>query len=153
MSTLPTSGKVYFLNELGTINKKELQKDPLSIRTIGRVVEYKYNVGTLVIEHKECRLEIDINMLNIKVPGNIFNNGDLYQFIGELNVKKNTILLNDSQNNSDNGFDIDLLDDDEIEIILKPRIYRSINDLDEDLYEKSIMLQRKYLAKVDSMIL
>eukprot|EP01095_Lingulamoeba_sp_RSL-Kostka_P012390 TRINITY_DN491_c4_g1_i2.p1 TRINITY_DN491_c4_g1~~TRINITY_DN491_c4_g1_i2.p1 ORF type:complete len:117 (-),score=20.38 TRINITY_DN491_c4_g1_i2:57-407(-) len=112
MSTLPTSGKVYFLNELGTINKKELQKDPLSIRTIGRVVEYKYNVGTLVIEHKECRLEIDINMLNIKVPGNIFNNGDLYQFIGELNVKKNTILLNDSQNNSDNGFDIDLLDDD-----------------------------------------
>ncbi|QDZ21046.1 CST complex subunit TEN1-like [Chloropicon primus] len=97
-----------------------------SVRTVGRL-KTVLSVETVVVEDEGCELEVDVALSN---PCH-FKPGRQYQFIGELEDRRNSL---GSEANT---------------LILVARIARDVTGLDMDLYRRGLEAQEQCLREFE----
>ncbi|CAM0136432.1 hypothetical protein VKS41_006752 [Umbelopsis sp. WA50703] len=94
--------------------------DGTSVRATGILMGYNPDENRAIIEHKGCSLDVATDLLDTFA----YNTKDLLQCIGELEYSHDSNRL-----------------------LLRARVSRKVDGLDLDLYEKAMMIHRKYEEK------
>ncbi|KAJ3395983.1 hypothetical protein HDU92_004480 [Lobulomyces angularis] len=113
-----------------------------SVRVLGKINSLYLNESLAIIEFKETEMLMDLCLLGTDVQK--LNKTSLYQFLGDLEDFEEDQMLKNSNisipKHAGSGA-----------VILKARIFRLMDGLDLNLFEKSLTLKRRFLQEREGL--